>query len=232
MGSYTTRRGVRTGATMWRVLSDGPEKRIVPDGVMDLMWFQGRLVVAGPDTRTVTMRTHAREVTWGIRLAPGVAHALFGVPAHELTDRRVELSELVALPGNDGWSFEDFEDNAADALERVFIALWKQADPERSVLRVAASLDRAAREGLSVRETAELHGLSERSLRRLSNRLFGYGPKTLMRIHRFQHALHLARAGLPLRDAAATAGYADQAHFNRESKRLTGQTPVTLTRVA
>ena len=71
-------------------------------------------------------------------------------------------------------------------------------DPERSVLRLAASLDRAAREGIRVRETAELHDLSERSLRRLSNRLFGYGPKTLMQIHRFKHALHLARAGMPL----------------------------------
>jgi AraC-like DNA-binding protein len=214
---------------MWRVLSDGSAKRIVPDGVMDLMWFRDRLVVAGADTRTFTVQTHACEVTWGLRLAPGVAYALLGVPAHELTDQRVELSELVAFPGRDGWSFEE---SAADVLERVFIALWTRADPERSILRVAASLDRAARAGLSVRETAELHGLSERSLRRLSNRLFGYGPKTLMQIHRFQHALHLTRAGLSLGDAAATAGYVDQAHFNRESKRLTGQTPGMLTRVA
>jgi AraC-like DNA-binding protein len=229
VGSYATRRGARTGATMWRVFSDGPEQHVAPDGVMDLMWFQDRLVVAGPDTRTMVAETRTGEVTWGLQFAPGVAYALLGVPAHELTDQRVELSELVAPPKNDGWSFED---NAADALERVFIALWTRVDPGRSVLRVAASLDRAAREGLSVRETAELHDLSERSLRRLSNRLFGYGPKTLMQIHRFQHALHLVRAGLPLSDAAATAGYVDQAHFNRESKRLTGQTPVALTRAA
>jgi hypothetical protein len=130
---------------MWRVLSDGSAKRIVPDGVMDLMWFRDRLVVAGADTRTFTVQTHACEVTWGLRLAPGVAYALFGVPAHELTDQRVELSELVAFPGRDGWSLED---SAADVLERVFIALWTRADPERSILRVAASLDRAARAGL------------------------------------------------------------------------------------
>lgn len=229
MGSYATRRGARTGATMWRVSSDGPEQHVAPDGVMDLMWFRDRLVVAGPDTRTMIAGTRTGEVTWGLQLAPGVAHALLGVPAHELTDRRVELSELVAPPGHDGWSFED---NAADALERVFIALWTRAEPERSVLRVAASLDRAARAGLSVRGTARLHDLSERSLRRLSDRLFGYGPKTLTRIHRFQHALHLARAGLPLGDAAVTAGYADQAHFNRDSKRLTGRTPGALTRAA
>jgi AraC-like DNA-binding protein len=229
VGSYATRRGGRTGATMWRALADGPEKRIAPDGVMDLMWFRDRLIVAGPDTRTMIMQTRADEVTWGLQLAPGVANALLGVPADELTDRRVELSELVSLPRRGSWSLED---NTADALERVFVALWTRADPERSVLRVAASLDRAAREGLSVRDTAKLHDMSERSLRRLCSRLFGYGPKTLMQIHRFQHALQLARAGMPLCDAAATAGYVDQAHLNRESQRLTGQTPAALTRAA
>ncbi|MFB7517207.1 helix-turn-helix domain-containing protein [Streptomyces sp. NPDC056144] len=227
MRSYTAGRGARTGATTWRVLSDGAEESIAPDGVMDLMWFQERLVVAGPDTRPFVVPTRAGEVTWGLRLAPGVAHALLGVPARELRDQRVELTDLVALPGQDGRSFEE---DAADALERVLVALWERAAPDRSVLRVAASLDRAAREGLSVRETAELHDLPERSLRRLSDRLFGYGPATLTRIHRFQRALRMARAGLSLSDAAATAGYADQAHFTRESKRLTGRTPGRLTR--
>ncbi|GAA4531516.1 helix-turn-helix domain-containing protein [Amycolatopsis samaneae] len=227
MGSYATRRGARTGATLWRVTADGPEQRVVPDGVLDLMWFQNRLVVAGPDTGATVVPVSDGEVTHGLRFAPGVAHALLGVATAELTDRRVELSELVRPPGNDGWSFED---DPADALERVFLALWTRTDPERSVLRTAASLDRSAREGRDVRETAELHGLSERSLRRLSNRLFGYGPKTLTRIHRFQHALHLARAGLPLGEVAATAGYADQAHFTRECGSLTGRTPAALTR--
>lgn len=224
MGSYATQRGARTGATLWRVCSDGPE-HVAPDGVMDLIWFQDRLVVAGADTQAMVAQTGTGDVTWGLQLPPGVAHALLGVSAHELTDRRVELSELVAQLT---WDNRSFEDDAADALERVFIALWTRADPERSVLRVAAALDRAAREGRTVRDTAALHDLSERSLRRLSNRLFGYGHKTLMQIHRFQHARHLVRAGLSLSDAAATAGYADQAHFNRASKRFTSLTPAAL----
>ncbi|MFE0691467.1 helix-turn-helix domain-containing protein [Streptomyces xiamenensis] len=227
VGSYTARRGARTGALVWCVVPDGPEHRVDPDGVLDLMWFRERLIVAGPDTRSMLARTRAGEVTWGLRLAPGVGHALFGVSAHELTDRRVALSDLVRLPAYGGPSFGD---DPAGALERVFVALWARAEPERRDLRRAAALDSAAREGLSVRETAELHGLSVRSLHRLSNRLFGYGPKTLQGIHRFQRGLHLARAGVPLRDAAATAGYADQAHFTREAKRLTGRTPGALTR--
>lgn len=225
MTDYAARRGARTGATIWRVLSRETELRIVPDGVMDLMWFQDRLVVAGADTRTMIAATRPGEVTWGLRFPPGVAHALLGRPAHELTDQRIELSELVTLPGPSGL----FSDPAA-ALEEVFIALWSRADPDRATLRLAASLDRAARNGLSVRETSAVHDLSERTLRRLSNTLFGYGPKTLMQIHRFQRALRIARGGMPLGETAATAGYADQAHFTRETRRLTGRTPSALAR--
>jgi hypothetical protein len=43
-------------------------------------------------------------------------------------------ARLVALPRHDGWSFED---NAADALERVFIALWTA--PKRSCRFTASS---------------------------------------------------------------------------------------------
>ncbi len=223
--SYAARPGARTGATMWRVLADEPELHIAPDGFMDLMWFQDRLVVAGPDTRTMHFRSRPGEVTCGLQFAPGVAHALFGLPVHELTDQRIELSELVALPSELVCSFER---DAPAALEQVFIELWAKADPDRSTLRLAASLDRSARNGLSVRETAVTHHLSERTLRRISNALFGYGPKTLMQIHRFQRALHLARAGMSLTDVAATAGYVDQAHFTHEARRLAGRTPSEL----
>lgn len=192
---------------------------------MDVMWFHGRLVVAGADTRSMSVQTQAGEVTWGLQLAPGAARVLFGVPADELTDQRIELSELVKVPS---MGIGSFDDDAPAALEQVFVALWTRADPDRATLRLARSLDRAAREGLSVRETATIHDLSERSLRRLSNTLFGYGPKTLMQIHRFQRALHLVRLGVSLSDAAATAGYVDQSHLARESRRLTGQTPSEL----
>lgn len=197
---------------------------------MDLMWFQGRLVVAGADTRTMDFQTQPGEVTWGLQFAPGVAHALLGVQVHELTDQRIELCDLLSLPSDLVGGFEGRDIPAA--LEQVFIALWTRADPDRATLRLAASLDRAASDGLGVRETAERHHVSERSLRRLSNRLFGYGPKTLVQIHRFQRAVHLARAGMSLSETAATAGYVDQAHFAREARRLAGQTPSELARIS
>jgi len=69
--------------------------------------------------------------------------------------------------------------------------------------------------------------MSERTLRRHCEDAFGYGPKTLDRILRFQRFLKLVRS---TRNASAAslaleAGYADQAHLVRESRRLAATTP-------
>lgn len=69
--------------------------------------------------------------------------------------------------------------------------------------------------------------LSERTLRRRCHHAFGYGPKTLERILRFQRFLALARrfSGNGLARCAAEAGYADQAHLSREVRQLCGLSP-------
>ncbi|MGW6708884.1 DUF6597 domain-containing transcriptional factor, partial [Streptomyces sp. NPDC054956] len=80
------------GAVLWR--AGGTGGVVLPDGCMDLLWVDGRLLVAGPDT----VAHRAGEVPGsgfaGIRLAPGTAPLLLGVPARILRDRRVELADL------------------------------------------------------------------------------------------------------------------------------------------
>ena len=164
-------------------------------------------------------------MTWGLRLAPGMAHALLGVPARELTDRRLDPDEPASVPPR---IVEAAHTDPATALEGLLAELWRRSAPDPNALSLAASLDRSARAGLEVPEIAYRHELSERTLRRLGDRVFGYGPKTLASIHRFQHALSLARSGAPLGEVSAVAGYADQSHLNRDVRRLAGTTPGAL----
>ena len=74
--------------------------------------------------------------------------------------------------------------------------------------------------------------LSERSLRRRCHEAFGYGPKRLDRILRFQRFLDLARRarapGAELAALALAAGYADQAHLSREVRRLSSLSAATV----
>ncbi|MET8838162.1 helix-turn-helix transcriptional regulator [Micromonospora sp. NPDC004540] len=113
----------------------------------------------------------------------------------------------------------------AAVLEEVALGRLRAAGgPDPIGARVAARL--AA--GATVAATAAEVGLGARALHRRSQALFGYGPKTLARILRMRRALDLARAGAPLAEVAALAGYADQAHLTREVKELAGVPPTRL----
>jgi AraC-like DNA-binding protein len=79
--------------------------------------------------------------------------------------------------------------------------------------------------GVSV---AQLSRATERSPRWMQRRFLehiGHAPRDVARVARFQRALRRIDAGFPLAQAACDAGYHDQAHLDRDFKRLTGQTP-------
>ncbi len=78
--------------------------------------------------------------------------------------------------------------------------------------------------GRPVAAVAETVGLSGRQLQRRSVEAFGYGPKLLARILRFQRAARLARSGTPFATVAVDAGFSDQAHLARDVHELAGVT--------
>src|SRR5207247_4872156 len=68
-------------------------QRVVPDACLDLIWFAEReLVIAGADTGPRSVDLAARTRLSGIRLRPGAAGAVLGLPALELCDQQVPLS--------------------------------------------------------------------------------------------------------------------------------------------
>jgi AraC-like DNA-binding protein len=83
----------------------------------------------------------------------------------------------------------------------------------------------ADRAGAGVAELARAVGVSERQLHRRCLDAFGYGPKMLDRVLWMNVALERARTGVGLADVAVSHGYADQAHFSRDVKALTGLPP-------
>jgi hypothetical protein len=83
------------GAVAWTHVVDEPQThRILPDGCLDLIWSDGYLLVAGPDTVALEMTSPAGGVYTGLRFMPGTGPSVFGVPAHELRDSRVRLDQI------------------------------------------------------------------------------------------------------------------------------------------
>ncbi|WP_432832238.1 DUF6597 domain-containing transcriptional factor [Dactylosporangium sp. CA-092794] len=206
------------GAVVWQrgVQREG-ESRILPDGCMDVIHQDGELFVAGPDTTAHLSWSPAGRRYTAIRFAPGAAPAVLGVPASELRDQRVPLRDL--WPVHRVRRLTEALDNAPDraaVLESALLAVEHDPDP------LAPHVLSRLRAGRTVASIAAEVGLSERQLHRRGLSLYGYGLKTLSRILRLTAALDLARAGTPFAAAAATAGYADQAHLSREVKALAG----------
>ncbi|MFI2206240.1 helix-turn-helix domain-containing protein [Streptomyces sp. NPDC020192] len=217
---YAERASRLTGAVVWTNTPTGAGGRaVLPDGCMDLLWSEGRLLVAGPDTRSYA--PEGPERSWaGIRFFPGTAPALLGVPAYELRDLRVELADLwpaarvrrlcgrIEAAADPATALEDI---ALDTAARV-------AAPDPLLYRLVERLD----QGCPVSGAAAELGIAARTLHRRSLHAFGYGPKTLARILRLRRALALARAGLPYAETAIRAGYADQPHLARDVRELAG----------
>lgn len=193
-------------ACLWTRESAEPYvARVVPDGCTDIIWVPDtdHLFVAGPDTQP-----HPTTITpgrmFGVRFPPGTGPSVFGVPAHALRDLRVPLTELVP-----GVRLSTPDEIVAFAVDRL--------RPDPAVHAVASALRRSP-----VSTVAWDLGLSSRQLHRRCLDAFGYGPKMLQRVLRFDRAVALARAGKPFASVAAESGYADQAHLSREVREFAG----------
>jgi AraC-like DNA-binding protein len=204
---------------------------ILPDGCVDLLWREGELVVAGLDRTARPSPVVPGERILGLRLRPGVAGAVLGMPASEVLDVHVRLEELLGRPARELVErLGDGDDNEAfDVLEEMVGSRVQEAGPDPLVL---AATRRLGFPGSRVDRLADSLGISDRQLRRRFHQEVGYGPKTLDRVLRFRRLV--AQAGAvaagesDLARIAADLGYADQAHMTRDCLRLSGLTPSAL----
>ncbi|MGE2714550.1 helix-turn-helix domain-containing protein [Mycolicibacterium litorale] len=189
---------------------DGPA-RILPDGCMDLIRMDGRIVVAGPDSAAY-LSAATDEPIAGLRFRPGVLPRLLGVPANRLRNTRIPLGE-VCDPVR-GRSLAVIAEALAAQAPRTETAPWSLP----ALARVTARLG----SGAAVQTVADELGWSPRTLQRQCGAIYGYGPATLRRILRFRRAMRLVGEGLPAAEVAARVGYADQPHLHREVRDLAG----------
>ena len=189
-------------------------------------------VVPGLSTTTLTGDGWAV----GVRCKPAAGALVTGESMAEWTGRHAELSEVVGDAGvalaAEVRTTMAADPHAVDAhtaamgavtsfLERYLpvddegrlineIVEWVEDDP--GVTRVAQVCERFA--------------LTERALQRLTRRRLGLSPKWLIQRRRLHEAAaRLRDGGGDLAAVAADLGYADQPHFTRDFRTVTGMTP-------
>jgi AraC-like DNA-binding protein len=203
----------------------------VPDGCVDLLWRDERFSVAGPDITAANPDLKPGTTVLGIRFKPGAATNWLGLPMTEITGSEVPMAELWGRKAAD---FAERIGEASTAREKLHVIQHLLADEVPRIKRArpdAAAIFEFLNSGTGTEShrIASLRdhlGLSERTLRRRCGEIFGYAPKILARILRFQRfqSLALTDAGEGLAMLALRAGYADQAHLGREIQSLCGMT--------
>jgi AraC-like DNA-binding protein len=220
----------------WVVTAErGATIRVVPDGSTAISvqlqksqpseWFlRGPLV--RPDERRFT--SPAKLI--GIRLRPGVAFLLSGIPAHSLVGRRIGLKRAPAFQDLVAEGLHPYTpERCIDVLQRFLLARLEHASLHRTVATALREIERE-HGCLRVPDVAALCGVSARQLHRLMAVWVGFGPKRYANVIRFQATLH-EMEDTPGRTAAALAsenGFFDQAHLTLDLGRFASATPARL----
>jgi AraC-like DNA-binding protein len=167
--------------------------------------------------------------TFSARLQPAAALQLFGVDPVALVDTMLPLDlpagllmELRAAPS---WQ-------AMVAPVDAWLGELAKGKRGTDAMTRAANHLRDVRGTVSVQELADEAGLSLRQFQRRFQALTGLNPKHYARICRIGQAVHRKELepSASWTELALECGYADQSHFIRDFKALTGSLPRTFLR--
>ena len=204
----------------WRGRIRGPDGLLAHAGVTGIQERARTYEVLGPTTSIL------------VRFTPTGA-ACLGLPLIELAGRSVALDDIL-----DGKCVRDLVERVAEAPDAmtardVVIDLIAKLDdrPDQLVVR-ALRMFTARDDEASVAKVARSLAISERQLERRFLATVGVTPKGWQQLNRFHAAMTAMRASNidTFINIAVSAGYYDQAHFNRDVRRRTGLTPTALLR--
>lgn len=202
---------------------------VIPDGSLDVVLeFAGGRVrswVYGTTSRPVDFAIEPGAHYLGIRFRPGQSRHFLALAADELTDRRAPADDLLRT-SLDPAQEESPGEGTVRCIDGILARHLARLQPGRTRIDEAiAAIEGGGPEGVRVREIAACHGGSQRQFERVFRATVGVPARQFASIHRYRRAAALIARGMPLAEAAAEAGYADQSHMSNEFRRLAGASP-------
>ena len=194
-------------------------------------------LLVGPSSGLSTQELAGSGWALGTMLQPAAGSLVWGASVDGLTDRAVPLTEA---PGLDGAALVDAirghvgadphdpdrQQAAVTALESALASLLP-VDEEGLLVNAVVEYVEGDSGVQRVGQVCEKFAIGERTLQRMTQRRIGLSPKWLIQRRRLHEAAErLSDQTRPdLARVAAELGYADQAHFGRDFRAVTGLTP-------
>ncbi|GAA1795370.1 helix-turn-helix domain-containing protein [Nocardioides hankookensis] len=187
-------------------------------------------LLVGPTSGLSTQELSGSGWALGTMLQPAAGIALLGEPVGNLTDRAVPLGDT-ALEERIREAVDDRPDDpdrralAVTAVEESLVRLLP-VDEEGLLVNAIVEYVEGDPEVHRVGQVCDKFAITERTLQRLTARRIGLSPKWLIQRRRLHEAAERLRGSdRDLARIAADLGYADQAHFGRDFRTVTGLTP-------
>ena len=212
--------------TAYNPTDEAVEMPIVPDGSMDIIWLNGDIFLSGLMESARVISIAPDDKFFGIRFQPYALALLLEVDVSQFNDKTVPLEVLDKV----------LENNIRDRIEQdskpyaSFNAYFKIRFSDTVIdelLLDTLKLIHSSHGNISVSQCAVRLEVHPKKLERLFIKYVGVSVKKFSKIIRF-HDIHsiLREEGLEnLTQKVLDKGYFDQAHFNRDFKKLTGLTP-------
>ncbi len=156
------------------------------------------------------------------------AAPFFQQPIHELFRESVSLdnfmlrSELLSLEEQLAEATEDVK--RISAVEQFLINRMSTAEPDKLVLAALAIIHKA-RGDIRIKDLIEQLHVSQSPLEKRFRQAVGTSPKKYASIVRMKNVIKQYSPANSLTDLAYEGGFYDQAHFIKEFKIFTGDTP-------
>lgn len=183
---------------------------------------------AGLWDRPVITGHFGEQAGYELWLEPLAARRLLGVPMAELTNRLVDLDDLLGAFASElaeRLAAEQTPEARHALAQRLLAGRLADSEPAAPEIGYALGRIRASHGSSRVETIARETGWSRRHLASRFHEHVGLAPKAVARLARAQRAVGLLRSGEPLADVAYAAGYSDQPHLNRDFRDLVGCTP-------
>jgi len=156
------------------------------------------------------------------------AHAFLKEPLHELQNESISIDHF------SGYEHVCFlEQQLAEAgnnfqriqlLEQFLLERIGQTSPDQLVLAAMHQL-RLSKGMLRIKTLADTLCISQDAFEKRFRRTVGVSPKQFATLIRMKGVVHANLQERTLTELAYEAGYFDQAHFNKDFKLFTGQSP-------
>lgn len=219
------------------------ENRLLPDTSLVMVFrLKGAVSALGENS---TNQLPATVVT-GLRNGPGRvlyaphsatllvifraagAAAFFQEPLHHLYGLTIAAAELLpptAIRQIEDWLAETHDDRQRIALVELFLRQHLCQKTPDALIQKAAQRIQTAGGNIRIKTLAGDLYLNQDTFEKRFRSLMGSSPKQFASIVRLRHLIRSYPQARSLTEAAHAAGYFDQAHFIKDFRVFTGQSP-------